>query len=112
LEIGAMAGAMLEAAARRRLVVVDGYISAAAALLAVSINPLVREYMVLGHLSAEPGHRAAAGKLELRPLLDLGLRLGEGTGAALAMTIIESARDALAGMSTLAEAGIVLPTAP
>ena len=103
LEIAAMTGAMLASAAEGALVLVDGFISGAAALTAAAMAPLVRERMVLSHLSAEPGHRAMAAKLELLPLLDLGFRLGEGTGAAMAMPLVEAGAALLSEMGTLAE---------
>lgn len=90
-EIGGMAGICLGAAARRIPVVVDGLITAAGALVAATICPLAREYMVASHLSAEPGHRHALARLGLKPYLDLRLRLGEGTGAALMMNLLDSA---------------------
>ncbi len=103
LEIAAMCGAMLAAAAGDALVLIDGFISGAGALCAFAMAPVVRERMVLSHLSAERGHRAMAAKLELKPLLDLGLRLGEGTGAAMAMPLIEAGAALLSGMGTLEE---------
>ena len=103
LEIAAMSGAMLSAAAKGALVLIDGFISGAGALGAFAMAPLVRERMVLSHLSAEPGHRAMAAKLELNPLLDLGFRLGEGTGAAMAMPLVEAGAALLGGMGTLEE---------
>jgi nicotinate-nucleotide--dimethylbenzimidazole phosphoribosyltransferase len=106
LEIGAMAGVMLAAAAARAPVMVDGVISAAAALLAVGLAPRCREFLIAGHLSVEPGHRAALSHLGLDPLLDLGLRLGEGTGGALAMPIVEAAVRTLNEMATFADAGV------
>jgi len=106
-EIGAMAGLMLAAAARRVPVVVDGVISSAAALLAVGLAPQARDYLIAGHLSVEPGHQAALAHLGLEPLLDLGLRLGEGTGGALAMHVIEAAVRTLNEMATFADAGVL-----
>lgn len=105
-EIGAMAGAMTAAAALRIPVVLDGFISTAAALIAVRRNPAVRAYLVASHRSVEPGHRAALEWLELEPLLDLDLRLGEGTGALLAMPVIEAAMRTLQEMATFASAGV------
>ena len=90
-EIGGMAGICLGAAARRVPVIVDGLITSAGALVADAICPLARESMVASHLSAEPGHRFALAHLGLKPYLDLGLRLGEGTGAALMMSLVASA---------------------
>ena len=105
-EIGVLAGVMLGVASARRVVVLDGFITTAAALIAHRLCPLVREYMVAAHLSAERGHRIALAHLELEPLLDLELRLGEGTGAVLAMPIIEAAAASLREMATFASAGV------
>jgi nicotinate-nucleotide--dimethylbenzimidazole phosphoribosyltransferase len=105
-EIGVLAGAMLGAAAGRRPVVVDGFISGAAALIAWTISPAARSYFIASHQSVEPGHRVGLEAMNLHPLLDLDLRLGEGTGAALAMHIIEAAARCLCEMSTFAEAGV------
>jgi nicotinate-nucleotide--dimethylbenzimidazole phosphoribosyltransferase len=106
LEIAAMAGLMLEGAARRVPVVVDGFISGAAALIAVALAPAVRDYLCFSHLSAERGHRVVCDALDARPLLDLGLRLGEGTGAALAMSLLSAAVRLQAEMATFASAGV------
>ncbi len=105
-EIGAMAGVMLAAAAHRVPVMVDGVIAGAAALVAAGLAPQVRDYLIAGHLSVEPGHTAALAHLGLVPLLDLGLRLGEGTGGALAMHLVEAAVRTLNEMATFAEAGV------
>ena len=105
-EIGAMAGAMLAAAAQRVPVVLDGLISTAAALVAAQIAPDVRHYLIAGHRSVEPGHRAALAWLGLEPLLDLDLRLGEGTGALLAIPLIEAAMRTLQEMATFEAAGV------
>jgi nicotinate-nucleotide--dimethylbenzimidazole phosphoribosyltransferase len=101
-----MAGAMLAAAAQRVPVVLDGLISTAAALIAAQIAPGVRHYLIAGHRSVEPGHRAALAWLGLEPLLDLDLRLGEGTGALLAMPVIEAAMRTLQEMATFDAAGV------
>lgn len=106
-EIGGMAGAMIGAASRGIPVVVDGFISTAAALLAVQLNPLVDDYLILSHLSAERGYSHAAGFMGRKPLLDLGLRLGEGTGAALGISIAEASVRALREIRTFAEAGVI-----
>lgn len=106
LEIGVLAGAMLGTAAARRPVVVDGFISGAAALIAWRIAPAARDYFIAAHQSAEPGHRIGLAAMELTPLLDLGMRLGEGTGAALAMPLIDAAARCLSEMATFAEAGV------
>ena len=108
-EIGVLAGVIIGAAARGRPVVLDGFISGAAALIAQAIAPLSRDYMIAAHLSAERGHHAALDYLELTPLLDLNMRLGEGTGAALAMPIIEAAVATLSEMATFDEAGVSGP---
>ncbi len=105
-EIGGLAGVMVAAAAGRVPVVIDGVISGAAALVAAGLAPQARDFMIAGHLSTEPGHRAALEHLGLEPLLDLGMRLGEGTGAALAMGIVEAAVRALNEMATFEEAGV------
>ncbi len=106
LEIAALAGAMLAAAARRVPVVLDGYIVTAAALVAAALNPRVRDYFIAGHVSAEPGHRAMLEALGLTPLLDLGMRLGEGSGAAVAVPIVEAAVRLLNEMATFDQAGV------
>lgn len=108
LEIAAMCGAMLAAAADGALVLIDGFISGAAALTSFAMVPEIRERMILSHLSAEPGHRAMAAKLELKPVLDLGFRLGEGTGAAAVMPLVEAGAALLSEMGTLAEEMIKL----
>ncbi len=106
LEIGAMAGAMTAAAAARIPVVIDGFISTAAAMVAVQQHPGVRDYLVASHRSVEPGHRAALEWLGLEPLLELDLRLGEGTGALLALPVIEAAMRTLQEMATFESAGV------
>lgn len=106
LEIGAMAGAMIGAVENRVPVLVDGLISTAAALVAAELAPGAEQYFLAGHRSVEPGHIYALEKLGLTPLLDLGLRLGEGTGAVLAMPILEAAMRTLNEMATFAEAGV------
>lgn len=103
LEIAAMCGAMLAAAADGALVLIDGFISGAAALAACVMAPEIRQRMVLSHLSAEPGNRAMSARLELIPVLDLGFRLGEGTGAAMAMPLVEAGAALLSQMGTLAD---------
>lgn len=104
LEIAALTGFYLGAAATRTPVVLDGFITTAAALVAVALAPAARDYLFASHLSQEPGHRAQLTHLGLEPLFDLGLRLGEGTGAVLAFGILEAAAAALS-MATFAEAG-------
>ncbi len=105
-EIGGIAGAMLAAAAARIPIMVDGFIATAGALVAVSLAPAAREYMFAGHCSQEPGHKVALAHLGLAPLLDLNMRLGEGTGATLAMYLVEAAAHILREMATFAEAGV------
>jgi nicotinate-nucleotide--dimethylbenzimidazole phosphoribosyltransferase len=106
LEIAAMAGLMLGGAALRVPVVVDGFISGAAALVAVALAPGVRDYLLFSHLSAERGHRVVCEALDARPLLDLGLRLGEGTGAALAINLLRAAVRLQNEMATFASANV------
>jgi len=106
LEIAGLVGVIIAAASRRVPVVVDGFISGAAALIAVELNPTVDAYLFAGHVSVERGHRLILEKLGLFPLLDLQLRLGEGTGAVLAMSIIEAALSTHREMATFAEAGV------
>jgi nicotinate-nucleotide--dimethylbenzimidazole phosphoribosyltransferase len=105
-EIGGLAGAMLAAAAHRRPVVVDGFITSAAAMIAVGVAPRVRPYLIASHRSTELGHRIMLDWLGLEPLLDLDLRLGEGTGAALGISLAEAACRILAEMATFEEAGV------
>jgi nicotinate-nucleotide--dimethylbenzimidazole phosphoribosyltransferase len=106
LEIAAMCGFCLGAAARRVPVVADGFIATAAAALAVRLCPTSSGYMFGSHLSAEPGHACLLAILEQEPLLQLGMRLGEGTGAALAMNLIQAAVAAFTQMATFAGAGV------
>jgi nicotinate-nucleotide--dimethylbenzimidazole phosphoribosyltransferase len=106
LEIAGLVGLTLGAAARRVPIVVDGFIATAAALVAVELAPAARSYLIAAHRSVEIGHRAALERLELEPLFALDLRLGEGTGAALALPIIDAALAVLDEMATFAEAGI------
>ncbi|RME82671.1 MAG: nicotinate-nucleotide--dimethylbenzimidazole phosphoribosyltransferase [Caldilineae bacterium] len=105
-EIGGLAGAMLAAAAHRKPVVIDGFISGAAALIAVTLAPSLRPYLIAAHRSQEKGHRIMLEWLGLEPVLDLDLRLGEGTGAALAIGVCEAACKVLDEMATFAEAGV------
>ena len=105
-EIGGLAGVCLACAAHRVPVVLDGLITTAGALVAQALAPASRDMMIAAHLSAEPGHRAALEHLALEPLLDLSLRLGEGTGAAVAMNLVASAAAILAQMKTFEEAGV------
>ncbi|MBI4318844.1 MAG: nicotinate-nucleotide--dimethylbenzimidazole phosphoribosyltransferase [Chloroflexi bacterium] len=105
-EIGGLAGVMLGAAARRVPVVIDGFISGAAALIAVGLCPRIVDFLIAAHNSVEIGHMVVLRRLGLVPLLDLNLRLGEGTGAALAISLVEAATKILAEMATFAEAGV------
>ncbi len=105
-EIGGLAGVMIGAAARRVPVVIDGFISGAAALIACGLAPTVQPYLIAAHRSVEIGHRAALEHLRLDPLLDLDLRLGEGTGAALGISLCLAACKILDEMATFGEAGV------
>ena len=105
-EIGALAGAMIGGAAAGRPIVLDGLIVGAGALLAVALCPAVRPYLIASHRSAEPGHRIVLELLELEPLMDLGLRLGEGSGAAIALHLIRLACRLPREMATFDEAGV------
>jgi len=105
-EIGAMAGVVLGCASLKVPVIIDGFISTAGALIAYCINPFVKDYIFASHNSVEKGHKKALDFMELKPLLDLNLRLGEGTGAALAMTVIEASLKIYCEMSTFEEAGV------
>jgi nicotinate-nucleotide--dimethylbenzimidazole phosphoribosyltransferase len=105
-EIAGLVGVILGAAARRIAVVVDGFISGAAALIATGMKPQSKDYLFSGHLSPEPGHTVMLDHLGLSPLLCLGMRLGEGTGAALAMNLIEVSAKLLGEMATFDEARV------
>ena len=105
-EIGVMAGIALGAAANHLPIVADGFISTAAEALALTLEPNVRGYLFNGHRSAERGHAALIDFIGEQPVLDLSMRLGEGTGAALAMHIIEAAANLLSEMATFADAGV------
>jgi nicotinate-nucleotide--dimethylbenzimidazole phosphoribosyltransferase len=106
LEIAAMAGIMLGAARRQIAVVMDGFISTAAAAIACALAPATREYLFAGHQSQEPGHRVLLAHLHIEPVLDLHMRLGEGSGAVLAMPVIEAALRIYQEMATFASAGV------
>ena len=106
LEIAALTGFYLGAAAAQTPVVLDGFISAAAALVAVVLAPAVKDYLFASHLSEERGHRVQLAHLGLEPLFDLNLRLGEGTGAVLAFGLLEGAAATLTEMATFAEASL------
>ena len=105
-EIGGLAGAILGAAANRRPIIIDGFISTAAAIIAATIAPRVKEYLIAAHCSQELGHRLMMEWLGVTPLLDLNMRLGEGTGAALAMSLVEASCKILDEMATFGEAGV------
>jgi nicotinate-nucleotide--dimethylbenzimidazole phosphoribosyltransferase len=105
-EIGGIAGCILAGAYHSRPVVIDGFISTAGALIANTLCPLVTDYLFAGHCSEEPGHRGMLDYLQLNPILDLGMRLGEGTGGALAMGIMEGAAKISREMLTFEEAGV------
>lgn len=105
-EVAAMAGAILAARLQRVPVVLDGYVVTAAAAVLKALDPTALDHCLAGHVSAEPAHRAVLERLGLRPILDLGMRLGEGSGAALSIGVIKSALACHAGMATFAEAGV------
>jgi nicotinate-nucleotide--dimethylbenzimidazole phosphoribosyltransferase len=105
-EIGAIAGCVLSAGFHRHPVVIDGFISTAGALIARTLCPLVTDYLFAGHCSEESGHRAMLEYLKLDPILDLGMRLGEGTGGALAMSIMQGAVSVFREVLTFEEAGV------
>jgi len=105
-EIGGLAGVILGAASNRVPVVIDGFISGAAALIAAGLCPQSKDYLIAGHCSVEPGHKIMLRHLGLRPLLDLEMRLGEGTGATLAMSLAETSVRILSEMATFDEAGV------
>lgn len=105
-EIGGMVGVILAAAAKRTPVVIDGFISGAAALIAYELMPQVKNYLIASHRSVEKGHDAIYEYIGLKPLFDLRMRLGEGTGAALAISIVEAACKILNEMATFEAAGV------
>jgi nicotinate-nucleotide--dimethylbenzimidazole phosphoribosyltransferase len=105
-EIGGLVGVILGAAAHRVPVVIDGFISGAAALIATGLSPKLKDYLIAAHVSAEPGHGLLLEHLGLSPLLDLEMRLGEGTGAALGIFLAEVAANLLGEMATFTEAGV------
>lgn len=105
-EVAAMAGAILAARMSRVPVIVDGYVATAAAAILYAIDPAALDHCLFGHVSAEPGHRRALARMNKSALLDLGMRLGEGTGAALAAGIVKAAAGLHAGMATFGEAGV------
>jgi nicotinate-nucleotide--dimethylbenzimidazole phosphoribosyltransferase len=105
-EIAGLAGAVLGAASTKTPVICDGLIATAGALIACRLSPAGRDYLFISHLSVEPGHVAMCEMIGLKPLLSLNMRLGEGTGAALAMNIVEAAAKIMAECKTFAEAGV------
>jgi nicotinate-nucleotide--dimethylbenzimidazole phosphoribosyltransferase len=107
LEIAALAGCALEAARRRVPVVLDGFVTNAAALVACKLDPGVRAYLLASHASPEPGAAIALAEMGLTPLLQLGMRLGEGTGASIAIALLRTAVTTQLSMATFATAGIV-----
>ena len=106
LEIAGIAGLIIGAAALRIPAVIDGFISTAGALIACELNPFIGQYLFAAHLSVEKGHRIMLERMNLKPLLDLDLRLGEGTGAALGMFLVEAGVKVLTEMLTFEEAQV------
>ncbi|NMM89244.1 nicotinate-nucleotide--dimethylbenzimidazole phosphoribosyltransferase [Rhodococcus sp. SRB_17] len=111
-EVATLVGAVLQAASERRVIVVDGFITSAAVLVAARLQPHVLQRCVFAHGSAEPGHAHLLAQLQARPLLDLGLRLGEGSGAALAWPLLQSACAVLREMASFDAAGVSERPAP
>ena len=109
-EIGGIAGLCLAAASHRTPVLIDGFISTAAALIACAIEPKVNEYLISSHTSTENGHKIALKKLQKKAILNLDLRLGEGTGAVLAMNLVEAGVKILTQMATFSEAEVSPPS--
>jgi nicotinate-nucleotide--dimethylbenzimidazole phosphoribosyltransferase len=105
-EIAMLVGAFLGAAARRSLIIVDGFTVTVAAALAARVEPCVLDYCVFGHCSAEHAHRALLAHLRVEPLLDLGMRLGEGSGAAVALSVVRAAVELFTRMATFEGAGV------
>lgn len=110
-ELGCLAGVIIGAAAQRCLIVIDGFNAGAAALIAQSLAPCSREYLLSSHLSAEPGHRKMLELLGLRPSINMGLRLGEASGASLGMTLLDAAIRCYSSMFTFSQAGVDGPVA-
>ncbi len=108
LEIAALTGLILGAASRRIVMMIDGFIATAAFVAAWKMAPLVKDYCFFSHASAESGHCKILEKIEEKALLDLGLRLGEGTGAALGIFLLQAAVDSFNNMATLEHAGVIL----
>jgi len=105
-EIGGLVGVILASVSKRIPVVIDGFISGAAALIACSLKKAVKDFLIAGHCSAEKGHKLILEYLGLKPLLNLDMRLGEGTGAALGISIVEASIKLLTQMATFEEAGV------
>jgi len=105
-EIAMLAGALLHAAARRLLILVDGFTVTVAAALAARLDPGVLDYCVFAHCSSEQAHRALLDHVKVQPLLDLGMRLGEGSGAALALSVVRAAVALFTDMATFEGAGV------
>jgi nicotinate-nucleotide--dimethylbenzimidazole phosphoribosyltransferase len=105
-ELAAMTGAILAARMNRVPVIVDGFVATASAAILYGLDPAALDHCLFGHVSAEPGHRRALAHMHKAPLLDLGMRLGEGTGAALAAGIVRAAARLHSGMATFGEAGV------
>jgi nicotinate-nucleotide--dimethylbenzimidazole phosphoribosyltransferase len=105
-EIGQICGAMLATAQAEKIILVDGFIASAAALLAAEFNPHVCDYMIFAHQSHEKGHQLLLQKLNAKPLLNLDLRLGEGTGAALSVPLLKAAESFYNDMATFSSTGI------
>ena len=106
LEIAGICGVILQAAKRRVPVIIDGFISGAGALAAARLAPGSVNYMIASHVSVEPGHRIVLQEIGLQPMLHMSMRLGEGSGAVLALSLIEAAAKVLAEMATFADAGV------
>ncbi|MFC2091580.1 nicotinate-nucleotide--dimethylbenzimidazole phosphoribosyltransferase [Elusimicrobiota bacterium] len=105
-EIGGLAGVIIAGAANNIPVVIDGFISGAAALIAVSLKPQISDYLIASHCSVEPGHRITLDHMGLKPLLDLDLRLGEGTGAVMGIWLLEAGIKLMNEMATFEKAGV------
>jgi nicotinate-nucleotide--dimethylbenzimidazole phosphoribosyltransferase len=105
-EIAAMLGAIIAARQQRIPVIVDGYVATAAAAIAQAVSPAAIDHCLFGHVSAESGHARALGHMGRRPLLDLGMRLGEGSGAALAAVMVKTALHLHRNMATFSSAGV------
>lgn len=108
LEIAGMTGLILGSASRKVPIVLDGFISGVAALIAYKIAPQVKDYIIASHLSQEPGHKLVLEAMGMEPMLRMHMRLGEGTGAALAFNIIEAAARIMSEMATFDEAGVIM----